>query len=236
VIQQGLQNLVDACNRVMPKLDCIANNISNSHTAGYKAERLRFTLEPNLSGAVEATSPPQVVINFDQGMLESTGNELDMALDGEGFFAIQTKNGIAYTRKGNFTLNHNNELVMQNGDHLLGESGIITITGTDIVVSKNGEISVDGSIVGKTKIVKFDNPNQLIKTGGCLFVDNGNAGLTNQNEANVQYGYLELSNVQGITEMLEMVNAQRIIEIYQKNIQNITEQDKLATSRVGKVG
>jgi flagellar basal-body rod protein FlgF len=233
----GIQELVDVTNRIMPKLDCIANNLANIHASGYKAERLHY-LRENTSSAGDSAGikiTPLLVIDFSQGELETTGNPLDLAIEGDGFFVVQTKNGEAYTRKGNFTINRNKEIVTQSGEYVLGESGKITLNGSDVVVTGNGEVKVDGNKAGKLKMVKFDKPAALVKEGNGLFFDPGGAGLRIQDKPDVRSGCLENSNVQGIREMVEMINIQRSVEIYQKNIQTLSDQDKLSTGRVGRL-
>ncbi|HRR41913.1 MAG TPA: flagellar basal-body rod protein FlgF [Syntrophales bacterium] len=233
----GIGELVDATNRVMPRLDSIANNISNMGTSGFKADRLYYLKEKDpSSGGAGMKTTPLLVVDFSQGSLAATGNPLDLAVKGDGFFVVKTKNGEAYTRKGNFTVNKNNELVTQDGDLLVGESGKITLNGNNVVVSENGEVSVDGNRVGKLKIVKFAKPSLLVRDGNGLFSDPGGAGLGMNDKPEVQAGFLEMSNVQSIREMVEMINVQRTVDIYQKGIQTISEQDKLSTSRVGRVG
>lgn len=233
----GIGELVSATNRIMPRLDCIANNISNMGTSGYKADMLYYLKEKDASsGGTGVKATPLMVVDFSQGSLVATGNPLDIAVKGEGFFVVRTKNGEAYTRKGNFTLNKKSEVVTQDGDLLLGESGKIVLNGSNVVVSDSGEVSVDGNRAGKLRIVKFAKPSLLVRDGNGLFSDPGGAGLEIEDEPDVQAGFLELSNVQSIREMVEMINIQRTVEVYQKGIQTINEQDKLSTSRVGRVG
>lgn len=235
---EAIQELVNVCNRIMPRLDSIANNIANMQTSGFKAEHLYYLKEGSSSSSStgEGQGTPLLVTDFSQGLLQPTGNTLDLAMEGDGFFVVQTKDGEAYTRQGNFTINRNNEIVTMNGDPLVGESGKITLTGTKVSITDSGDVKVDGSTVGKLKIVKFDKPQSLAKRGNGLYSNPGGAGLKTQDKAAVKSGFLELSNVQGVREMVEMINIQRSVEIYQKNIQALSDQDKLSTSRVGKLG
>ena len=168
--------------------------------------------------------------------MENTGNALDMSIEGEGFFAVQGPAGEVYTRKGSFTLNAKNQIVTQAGEVLLSQSGIpITVNGRDIEVSNNGEIRVDGAVAGRVKIVAFDSPQNLVRNGNCVFSDQGAAGLRPLKDAEIRSGHLELSNVQALREMIDMVDLQRSMEAYQKVILTIGDQDRMAASRVGKL-
>ena len=108
--------------------------------------------------------PTSTIIDFAQGTLQTTGNPLDVAIEGDGFFAIQQNDGTTYTRNGGFVLNKNKELVTKNGAKVLGESGPIIINGTQINIDADGTIRVDGNLAGKLKIVSFTNPEQLTRS------------------------------------------------------------------------
>ncbi|MDI6687664.1 MAG: flagellar basal-body rod protein FlgF [Desulfobacterales bacterium] len=219
------------------QLDCITHNIANVNTPGFKAERFRF---PNGNEAVgtDADTPaqgPAIMVDYSRGIIQKTGNVLDMAIDGDGFFAVQTKAGVSYTKDGRFTLNKDGELVTQSGDHVLGRGERIAIEGNNVQISEDGVISVDGYEVNSLRIVSFSEPAALIKQGSGFLNPDDIAGVKEEENSRVQSGYLELSNVQAIREMVEMINIQRTFESYQKAIQTISEQDKLSTTRIGKL-
>jgi flagellar basal-body rod protein FlgF len=233
----GIKGLADVTNRMMPKLDCITNNIANIHTSGYKAERLHYLRKEVASsdGSKSIDYDPVIKVDHSQGLLQKTGNPLDIAIEGDGYFVIQTKDGDAYSRKGNFTINKNGEIVTPAGDYLQGASGKIAVKGKDVVVGASGEVKVDGSSVGKLKIVTFSKPEALVKLGGGLFSNLGDAGMSIKKDPMIREGHLELSNVEAIKEMVAMINLQRSVEMYQKGIQSVSDQDKLVTTRVGKL-
>ncbi|HPL62857.1 MAG TPA: flagellar basal-body rod protein FlgF [Syntrophales bacterium] len=235
-----MESIVNAFNTRMPQLDCMAHNIANIHTPGYKTERLFYLVEhveDPFTRERKLSYIPKTCIDFTPGAMQQTGNPLDMALQGEGFFAVRSPEGEIYTRRGNFTLNRNNELVTQEGYYVLGESGPITIQGVDIKIGEKGGISADGTDVGKLKIVRFKNKEALSKRQGCYFENSGeNPPVPEPDpEPGVRSGNVENSNVQALREMIEMINIQRSIESYQKVILTLGDQDKLSTNRLGKL-
>ena len=234
----GLYDAVNASNRLEPRLDCISNNISNIKTNGFKAERLFYYAQQTTSsdGTPAIKYVPIHLTDFSQGALETTSNPLDLAIQGEGFFVVQTKEGEKYTRKGNFTITKDNELVTQSGDYVMGDSGKITISGTKVTVQQDGNITVDGNRVGKLKIVKFADPQKLQCIGDGLFKNTDTASPSAQDNPDIKSGALELSNVQSIKELCEMIDLLRSMESYGKIIQTVSDQDKLSTSRIGKLG
>jgi len=233
----GIEIMANAAIRQISRLNCTTHNIANVNTPGFKAERFHFLKASSEVGANEGR-PAQgraTTIDYSRGIMQKTGDVLDLAIDGKGFFAVQTKAGVSYTRDGRVTLNKDGELITQAGDYVLGRGERITINGNNIQISEEGVISVDGDEVDALKIVSFREPSALVKRGlGFLNPDNL-AGAKEEENARVQSGYLELSNVESIREMVEMINIQRTFESYQKVILTISEQDKMSTNRIGKL-
>jgi len=172
-----------------------------------------------------------------------TGGALDVAIEGDGFLAVETKQGTAYIRGGSFHINRNNELVTSTGERVLGSSGPITIDGHDIQVAQDGTITVtettgDGAVatnVGQLRVVTFERPQNLKKQGDSQYVDPGNAGMQVMTDPRVEGQSLEMSNVNAIKEMVNMIELQRTFETYQKVIRTMADQDRQATTQIGKV-
>lgn len=233
----GIEILVNAAAEQISRLNSVTHNIANVSTPGFKAERFNFLKASSENGANKGrpAQVPATTVDYSQGVMQKTGNVLDLAIHGDGFFAVQTKAGVSYTRDGRVTLNKDGELITQAGDYVLGRGERITINGNNIQISEEGVISVDGDEVDALKIVSFREPSALVKRGlGFLNPDNL-AGAKEEENARVQSGYLELSNVESIREMVEMINIQRTFESYQKVILTISEQDKMSTNRIGKL-
>ncbi len=232
-----ISQIAIAGSRKLTQLDFIANNIANVSTTGFKAEHLYYAMKGK-SAQETARSDlgiTSIVIDFAQGTLQRSGNPLDVAIEGDGFFAIQQKDGTTYTRNGSFAVNKNKELVTKDGSKVLGESGPISINGTQIDIDADGNITADGNVAGKLKIVAFDKPGQLTRTAGGQYVDDGNAGLKKNDTSRIASGYLETSNVNAMKEMVEMIDGHRSFEAYQKIIQTMADLDKISTSRLGRL-
>jgi flagellar basal-body rod protein FlgF len=207
------------------RFDMVANHLANADTAGFKADILSFDEELRAHQS----------INFSQGSFKPTGNTLDLALEGEGFFKIQTPGGVRYTRGGNFTLDNQGQLVDMNGNPVLGDSGPITIEGKDIIIGENGEILVDNEPADALKVVTFRSLDQLQKEGQSLFVYKGSpAEEIDAEKTIVKQGALESPNVNTVAEMAKMIEVMRAYQGFQKMIQTIDDIDGQAISQVGK--
>lgn len=233
----GVNTAVSAAVKKLSQHDYVTHNLANANTPGYKAERLIFVRRPETDPMAEDSfsHDPVVLIDHSPGTLQKTGNPLDVAIQGEGYFVIETKDGERYTRNGSFTLNQNGELITLSGDAVLGEGGRITISGKKIEISNTGAVSADGSEVGRLKIVDFKKKDALVKRGAGLFEASGGAEQAALENPEVRAGYLETSNVQAVKEMIEMIDIQRSFEAYLKIMQTMSEQDRLATSRLAKL-
>lgn len=225
--------------RKLTQLDFIANNLANISTNGFKSEHLYYAIKGREAqeGARSDLGRTSTTIDFTQGTVQRTGNPLDVAVEGDGFFAIEQNNGtITYTRNGSFVTNKNKELVTKSGAKVLGESGQkIIINGSQINIDTDGTIRGDGNLAGKLKIVSFTSPSQLTRAAEGHYMDDGSAGLKKSITSRISGGYLETSNVNAMKEMVEMIEGHRSFESYQKIIQTMSDLDKISTNRIGKL-
>ena len=234
------------------KLDILSNNLANINTNGFKEEKPYFRvsevppevaegLQENTISAGEPTSPLWQVLEsqtvFTQGGLRATGSALDLALDGKGFFCIQAPEGVRYTRNGSFTRNAEGELTTHEGLPVLGESGTIQIdNGGRVTVDEAGNVSVGAVQVGQLRIVAFEQPNQLQRLNDSLFAPPElGAQESTPESVKVHQGFLELSNVEAVRTMTEIIEVLRGYESYQKVIQQIDETQAKAINEVGQV-
>src|ERR1700742_5186073 len=153
-------------------LDTIANNLANASTAGFRAQRDVFSSVLANAGTA-STSPLDPVINsygilsgtmvdVKQGALQKTGNDLDLAIEGKGYFTVQTADGQQYTRNGEFQISSKGQLVNSTGDAVLGDTNLpITLPPGAVSISADGTISSNGAVAGKLKIVEFPAGTEL---------------------------------------------------------------------------
>ena len=210
------------------RMDTTANNLANLTTSGFKVEHV-VSRALSEKPAAAADSPQDISFadawtlqrDFSTGPLEQTGNPLDFALEGNGFFEVQTQGGTAYTRDGRFGLNDAGEVVTRNGDPVMGEGGPITVnaTGGPLSVSREGSISQYGVILGKLKTVQFQTPGALERMGSNLWkaTDEQPQPAT---DVRIAAGMVEGSNVNAVSEMVRMIEVQRSYEASQKAIQS----------------
>lgn len=203
------------------ELDIIANNLANLGTTGFKGESVLFE-EYIAAGATQDEFPTYVDrqvsyvldretrTNLAQGSFEQTGSQLDVAIDGEGFFVVETASGDRFTRAGSFAINAAGELVTSAGYRVLGDGGPIVLdpNDTNISIARDGTISTPAGERGKLRIVRFDETAQLTRFGDNLFSSSVEPQPATPRTTVVQ-GSLEKSNVHPILEISRMIEVTR---------------------------
>lgn len=175
-------------------------------------------------------------INLIQGTLEETGNNLNFAIKGNGFFKVMTPEGEMYTRNGSLSLNQNGQLVTSEGYQLLGQNGPITLQGGNFSLNANGQVIVDGQLLDQINLVDVANGNDLDKYGQSYYVVR--EGLEVEEIAfngEVLQGFLEGSNVDPINEMVNMINIMRSYESSNKVVKAYDEMLQRAVNDIGKL-
>lgn len=240
------------------RMNNIANNLANVNTTGYKRDVLAFkdtflsfahdeVMEPipNIRSKKMFPEPihiakPRIALaktDFTQGGLKLTGAPLDVAIQGEGFFKVRSPEGEFYTRNGNFRQTSDGQLVTQQGWPVIGTGGDIQLPQrSTITIAENGTIFANGEEVGQLQVVNVDNPITLEKQGNNLFrLREGSGGqeVPIENPMVIQ-GFTEAANVEVVTEMVNMIEASRQFEAYQKIMQATDAVDKMATDKVGR--
>ena len=237
------------------RMEILSNNLANVNTSGFKEDRPIFREFYNkVQNTIMLTDTASqgssmlaqkmnmgyltfsgVKTDFSAGDMKYTGNPLDVAINGPGFFVVDTPRGELYTRMGNFSLNDKGELVTHEGYTLKGKGKSIKIEGTEITIDRKGAVTVDKVEVDTLKLVDFEDYTALRKVGDNLFEDSG-GNVRKADECEIKHRTLELSNINIVKEMVKMIDVLRLYESYQKVIQSLDETTSRATREVGAVG
>lgn len=241
---RGIYTAASGALVAQAQADVIANNLANVNTSGFKRTLLQVQAAPDMGLYRQQTNPSsnprgtssnafigalgtgaQVMDTpavFEQGTLAQTGNPLDLAIQGDSFFAIQTPQGVRYTRDGQFAQDPTGRLVTMDGDLVLGNNGPIRLqqNGGPVQVSQNGQITQNGNTVDTIALVRFGNLTQLRPEGDNRFIAS-NAALPARATAGstVHQGFLERSNANVVRSMVDLITAQRWFEANEKVIQ-----------------
>jgi len=216
-------------------LDATANNIANAATTGFRADRVTFreALTAAKSADMVSVNNGATTIDTQPGALASTGNQLDIALEGDGMFSVNTPNGPRYTRAGNFRIDDANKLVTSDGHEVRGEAGTPIQFPPDvknIQISADGTVNADDAAVGKLELVRFKQP-QLERQGGSLYLARGaqQAG----DPPKVRQGMLEISNVNVVRGVVDLVKVSRTYESLMRVIQGYHDVESRAARELG---
>ncbi len=245
-MNSGMYAAVSGDMALMQRMDVITNNLANINTVGFKKDRMTFSTmldsvkNPTRSVGTLTSAPVlndfNVETDFSAGALKNTGNPLDLALDGKGFFVVDTPQGKAYTRQGNFHLDAGGRVITADGFAVQGNSGPITIKGGNVMINEKGEVSVDGQQVATLKVVDFPQPYRLEKIGGAMFVPAGQNMVEQPATGTlVRQETLEDSNVQPLLEMASLIESTRFYESSVKTIQSFDEMANKAANDLGRV-
>jgi flagellar basal-body rod protein FlgF len=224
------------------RLGVITNNLANMNTTGFKEDSVVFRLPTH---GVSAESPERWIwdpyrttrtrIRLHQGQMRETGNPLDLALNGNGFFCVETGAGEEYTRKGDFTVNGDGVLVTSEGLPVIGRQGEIRLEPGVVHVDDQGNITVDGNPAGAIRIVDVGDPGMLRKSTDTRFNLPEDVEPVEIQAAIVEQGFLEGSNVNSIKAMTDMIEVLRGYESYNKVIQVLNETTQKSINEVGKL-
>ena len=245
-MNSGMYSAVSGSLAAMRKLDVISNNLANVNTPGYKKDKMSF--EGLLAGPVNPPAVPQgttadpilqkenIYIDYASGPTSQSGNPLDLALDGEGFFAVTTPEGTAYTRQGNFRTSVDGTLVTVDGFPVQGAGGAaIRVQGSQVEIDTRGNVMVDGEQAGTLSVVDFEKPYSLTKSGNSLFVQADPQATSRTGTALIRQGHLEGSNVESISEMVQLIETNRYFEACSKVIHGYDDMATKAANDLGRV-
>lgn len=229
------------------QLDALANDLANVSTAGFKQSEFAtmlvdaFGMDESSPEFRAATVEPHRalmdtgLVNLAQGSPVGTGRDLDMAIDGEGFFTVQTPAGLRYTRNGAFQLTDQGVLATSDGFPVIGENGPISVPQGKFVTSEEGRLFVDGAEIGRLRLVSFPEPERLAKQGASLLEYAGDEPPVEATNTKVLGGHIEQSNVDMVGGMIQMMSIQRAYEAYRKLMDTNTAMNEQGVSVLGKV-
>lgn len=225
-------------------MEVVANNVANVSTAGFKRENPLFEQilseidsGDRLGGAAQVAFVRDwgVLRDLSAGPMEQTGGALDVAVDGEGYFVIRTPAGDRYTRDGQFKMDTAGRLITQAGDPVIGEGGeiVLPVNARDIKIANDGTISTEAGQAGRIRLAAFDNERKLRKEGGNLLTSDETPRAANGGR--IAQGFVEKSNVQGVSEMTRMIEISRAYSAVSDAIGQTEETLKRAVQKLGEV-
>lgn len=228
---------------IQSEMDAIANNIANTNTTAYKADRVtfnRYLAQPRGTGAMNAMIFPKLASPFretQEGTITTTGNSLDVAIRGEAYFVVDTPQGQRFTRNGHLSIDTAGRLVASGGQPILDDNSrpIIVPQGSGaITISSDGAISAGDQRLGKIQLVSFDNPQALKRAGAGLYAADNVTPKTAQNADLAQYA-LEGANIEPVFEMTRMMETARAYEGAQKIVDTEDNRMRRGIETLGKV-
>ncbi|MCC5972232.1 MAG: flagellar hook-basal body complex protein [Pararhodobacter sp.] len=224
---------------LLREMQVVAHNVANLSTAGYRREGVIFTeYVRNLGNTEEllsmaAANARQTVQT--QGTLNQTGGTLDLAIEGDGFFVVETQQGDRLTRNGHFATNAEGEMVTSDGYRLLDDAGaplFIPAEAHSITIGRDGTVSTEDQPLGQIGLMRPEDPSQLRRARGTLLEPTG--GLLPADDAILHQGFLEESNVNPISEMARMIEIQRAYEMGQKFLEREDERVRAVIQTLGR--
>lgn len=263
-MQEILAITLASMQQDMNRMDRVALNLANVSTPGYKREVVAMrpfvdamsdvSSAENLNGGVssgatssersQASGAMQVLFDTRPGTLKLTGEPLDLALAGDGFFEISTDNGLAYTRQGNFQVDARGRLVTAQGHPVMGKNGEIYLTTPTPVVDSSGNVTepnattgpsavAPGTAIAQIKVVHFDDAKTLQRLGDGLIAPGAGMTVVSETDAQIRQGALENTNVSSLQEMVQMMQTMRHFESMQKITQGYDDMVGTAIRKLG---
>lgn len=225
------------------QMDMVANNLANMNTPAFKAENMMFrdyvlksrSADRPFGDKTSYVQDVSVYRNMSEGALSATGNPLDIAVKGDGFMVVDTPQGARYTRNGHMRLDESGQMVTADGFPVLSNSDqpfFFAPNEQKISIAADGTVSTENGQVGKIRVVRFENDQDMRKTAGGLFQTD--AQPQDVDKPQVLQGMIEESNVQPVVEMTKMIQVQRSYESVQRMIENEHDRVRKALDVLGR--
>ena len=227
-------------------LSVVANNVANASTTGFRGDRVAFSealndarVDPKRTESLRYVVLSRVETDHTPGALKQTGNPLDVALLDEGYFAIETPSGERFTRAGSFVADPEGTLRTLGGHAVLGSGGSslsIPQGASEVGFGEDGTLLADGRSVGKLRVVRFAEPQGLVKEGLTFFAAPQGVVPEEVESGQVAQGHIENANVNAVAGMNELITVSRSFEAFQKVIQTFRELDDRTARELGARG
>jgi flagellar basal-body rod protein FlgG len=238
---RGIYMNSSAMQYLEEKMDVVANNLANSDTSGFKRNgmfinQLMGAEQANIRNEIKQPLPAgelKTYTEYTQAGIRDTQNKFDLAINGDGFFTIETSDGLAYTRDGRFVMGPDGILSTINGYHVMGESGAINLEGEKFSVTEDGEIVINNQIVDKLSINSFDI-KEAVQMGDNLWKTKNDDVEVYPTNPEIKQGYLEISNVSIVKEMVSMIAIQRWYNANEKAIKTNDDALNKAVNNIAK--
>lgn len=245
-MMSGMYTATSGLMAQMAKMEVLSQNLANAGTPGFKGDFQ--IIEEGASGPLQPaflteglpTGPQPVrvgrrVTDFGRGLIRQTENPMDLANSGSGYFVVETPRGVRYTRAGNFAIGANGQIQTLDGDRVQGKKGAIQVPDRQFSVDSNGRILVKGQEVDRLRIVDPD-PASLMREGGSLFALKPSAQEPPTGEkAEIRQGFLEGSNVDAVSALMQIMVSLRATEAYQKAINAFDQSLSQAAGELGRI-
>ena len=224
----GMSSAASALQMLERRQAVLANNLANASTKGFKAE---MAFSRMMGSALAATD---TAIDLTPGTLTQTHKPFDVAVDGRGFFVVQTPNGERFVRAGSFRLDDQRRLVDGKGNAVLGDTGPITIPRGQVEIDASGMIAVNGKPLARLRLEAVTDGTELQHEGGTMFVPDATRAAIALEQRQVRQGFLEESNVNSLTAMTDMLSVLHRYQAAQKTLSTIDAVRGIAVTDLAK--
>jgi flagellar basal-body rod protein FlgF len=249
-MNRGLYTIASGGLAAQARLDAVAQNLANVNTVGYKSQRVAFDVQTvqhyaPVRSRLSSTHTVAHLVGIEQtrdfspGPMVSSGNPLDVAIAGRGFFVVSTAAGEHYTRQGTFAVDAEGMLVTARGDRVQGDGGDVNVGREGaVVIAPDGTVSVEDTPVGRLRLVDFGDAPGLVGAGDALFAAAPGATPTplEPEAVDVRQGMVEQANVDAVAGLVELIDVARGYEAYMRAIQRLDDIARRTIEDIGRVG